>query len=117
MRRSLVEAWRSAMSLRVPADLSFVEPDVFHPPTVEDAVDHEGQSFNVGLPTRPVAAVEDDWSSIVLRQLSFDLPNQLLALLLVYLARLPTDQLLHLGITVIVPVELRTASVKLRQGL
>src|ERR1700730_12409775 len=67
-----------------------VEPDVFHAPTVEDAVDHQGQPFNVRLPTRPVAAVEDDRSSIVLRQLPFDLPHQLLSLLLVRLARLPT---------------------------
>jgi hypothetical protein len=44
------------------------KPDVLHAPTVEDAVDHQGQSFNTRLPTRPVAAVENDRSSIVLRQ-------------------------------------------------
>src|SRR5262249_30772755 len=97
--------------------MSFVEPDVFHAPAVEDAVDHEGQPLNVRLPTRPAAAVEDDRSSIVLRQLAFDLPNQLLAVLLVCLARLLADQLLYRGITVIVPVELRTASIKQRYGL
>src|SRR5215469_6810209 len=94
-----------------------VDPDVFHAPTVEDTIDHQGQPFNVRLPTRPVAVVENDRSSIVLGQLPFDLPHQLLSLLLVRLARLPTDQLLYLGITVVVPVELRTASVKQWQGL
>ncbi len=62
---------------------SLVEPHVFQAPTVEDTVDHQGQSFNVRLQTGPVAAVEDDRSSIVIRQLSFDPPNQQLALLLV----------------------------------
>ena len=94
--------------------ISFVEPNIFHAPSVEDAVDHEGQPLNVRLPTRPLAAVEDDRSSIVLRQLPFDLPDQLLPLLLIYLARLLTDQLLYLGITVIIPVELRTTFVKQR---
>src|SRR5215472_16602260 len=73
--------------------------------------------FNVRLPTRPVAVVENDRSSVVLRQLPFDLPHQMLSLFLVCLARLPTNQLLYLGITVIVSVELRTAPVKLREGL
>src|SRR5215471_16162428 len=94
-----------------------VDPDVFHAPAVEDAIDHQGQLFNVRLPTRPVAAVENDRSSVVLGQLPFDLPHQLLSFILVCLARLPANQLLYLGITVIVPVELRTASVKLREGL
>src|SRR5215471_19858142 len=94
-----------------------VDPDVFHAPAVEDAIDHKGQPFNVRLPTRPVAVVENDRSSVVLGQLPFDLPHQLLSLFLVCLARLPTNQLLYLGITVIVSVELRTAPVKLREGL
>src|SRR5215472_12293655 len=95
----------------------FVDPDVFHTPAIENAVDHQGQPFNVGLPTRTVTVVKNDRSSIVLGQFPFDLPHQLLSLLLVRLARLPTDQLLYLGITVVVPVELRTASVKQWQGL
>src|SRR5689334_24732526 len=76
-------------------ELSPIEPDVFHAPTVEDAVDHQGQPLHIRLPTRPAAAVEDDRSGTVLRQIPFDLPNQLLSLLLVCFARLPTNELLY----------------------
>src|SRR6516225_11682911 len=95
----------------------FIEPDVFHPPVVEDAVDHQGQPLHVRLTTGPAAAVEDDWAGNVLRQPPFDLPHQLPSLVLVCIARLSTNQVLYVGITVIVSVELRTTAVKQRQGL
>jgi hypothetical protein len=56
-------------------NLLLFEPDILHSPPIEDTVDHKGQPFNVWLPTRPVAAVENDRSSIVLSQLPFDLPH------------------------------------------
>jgi|SRR5215469_4502952 len=58
----------------------FIEPGVFHAPTVEDAVDHQGQPLHVRLTTGPAAAVEDDWAGNVLRQLAFDLSHQIFAL-------------------------------------
>src|ERR1700756_4114454 len=87
-----------------------VEPDVFHPPSVEDAIDHQDQPLHVRLTTRPAAAVEDDWSGIVVRPLPFDVPHQLLSFLLVCFARLPTNQLLYLGIAIIVSVKFRTTA-------
>src|SRR5271157_4463617 len=37
----------------------FVEPDVFHAPTIEDAVDHDGLPLHIGLPATAAAAVKD----------------------------------------------------------
>src|SRR4051812_11077934 len=64
------------------------------------------------LPAGCAAIVEDDRSSAVLGQFPFDLPDQLLALSLVGLDRLPIDQLVHLGAAVTVIVQLGTAPVK-----
>src|SRR6516165_11171911 len=91
----------------------FVEPDVFHAPAVVDAVDHDRQSFDLGSPTDPAAVVVDDRPGIVRRQLPFDFPSQLLALLAVGLHRLPVNQLVHLGIAVAVVGSYRTAGVVL----
>src|SRR6516164_1906102 len=51
-----------------------VEPDVLHAPAVGDAVDHDRQSFHIGLPAAGTSIVKDDRASIVLGQLSFDFP-------------------------------------------
>src|SRR5690242_13948253 len=45
----------------------FVEPDVLHPPAVEDAVDHQSEPLDMRLPARPIATVEDDRPGIILR--------------------------------------------------
>jgi hypothetical protein len=37
-----------------------VEPDVLHAPAVGDAVDHDRQSFHIGLPTAGTSIVKDD---------------------------------------------------------
>src|SRR5467141_211059 len=90
----------------------FVEPDVFHAPAVEDAVDHDRQALDPGLLAGPAAAIEDDRPGVVLRQLALDRPQQPLAPVQVGLTRLLLDQLVHLGIAVAIPVDVRTAAVK-----
>src|SRR5271168_1664631 len=44
----------------------FVEPDVFHAPAVENAVDHDRHPLDVGLLAGAVAVVEDDRPGVVL---------------------------------------------------
>src|SRR6266481_3520917 len=88
-----------------------VEPDIFHAPAVEDAVDHDRPALDMGLPAGRAAVAKDDRPGAVFRQLPLDLPYQLLALLGVGLDRLPIDQLVHLGTAVTVIVQLPTAPV------
>src|SRR5262249_48771394 len=57
-----------------------VQPDVFHAPIVDDAVDHHRPIFHLWLPAIGEAVVKYDRPRPVLRQLAFDLPYQLLAL-------------------------------------
>src|SRR5216683_1571310 len=97
-------------SRRAPPGL-FVEPDVFHAPAVVDAVDHDRQSLDVGLPAVPGRGVEDDRPNAVLGQLLLDLPHQRFALFLVRLRRLLVDQFVELGIAVFDVVSFRAAYV------
>src|SRR5262249_34577864 len=92
-----------------PAELS-VEPDVFHPPPVVDAIDHWGVPLHIGLPTSPGTVVPEDRSGRVFRQLPFDRPDQFLALILVEFHRLPVDHLVDLRIAVAVIVSFGPAS-------
>jgi len=55
-----------------------VEPDVLHPPIVDDAVDHHRPAVHRRLPAIGEAVVEDDRAGPILCQPSFDLPDQLL---------------------------------------
>jgi hypothetical protein len=89
----------------------FIEPDVFPTIPVEDAVDHEGQPFDVGLPARPAARIEDDRPGAVLGQLAFDRPDQLLAPRLVGLDRLLLDQFVDLRTAITVIVQIPAAAV------
>src|SRR6266446_7272414 len=89
-----------------------IEPDVFHAIAVEEAVDHDGQSFDPGLPAGPIAVVKDNRPGAIPSQLAFDCPHQLLAPSRVGLDRLLLDQLVHLRVAVTVPILARTASVK-----
>src|SRR6516165_3643234 len=93
------------------ADVLFVEPQIFHAPAIEDAVDHCRPPLDVGLPAHRAAVVENDRPGAVLGQFALDLPHKLLALLGVGLDRLPIDQLVHLGTTVAVIVQLPAAPV------
>src|SRR5216684_1273156 len=70
-----------------------VEPDVFHPVAVVDAVDHRHEPLDVGLRAGAAARIEDDRSGAFLGQTPFDLPHQLLALFGVGFGRLLVDQL------------------------
>src|SRR5438309_1485635 len=79
---------------------SSIEPDVFHPVAVVDAVDHCRQPLDVRLGAGPAARVEDDRPGAFLGQPAFDLPDQLLALLDVGLGRLPVDQVVDLLVAV-----------------
>src|SRR5215472_16024631 len=94
-----------------------VEPDVFHTPAVVNAVDHQRVAPHIGVPTRPGAVVPEDRPRRVFRQLAFDRPHQLLALLLVEFHRLLVDHLVELWITVAIVVALSSASEILIQSL
>src|SRR6266404_1172846 len=94
-----------------------IEPDVFHAPAVEDAVDHDGQSLDVGLPAGSLAGIKYDGAGAVIGQLAFDRPQQLLAPSFVGLDRLLLDQLVHLRVAIAVPVQARTASGKQIENL
>src|SRR5271165_1170136 len=89
----------------------FVEPDVFHAPAVKDAVDHDRQPLDIGLPAGSLAGIKDDGPSADLGQFTFDRPQQLLPPSLIGLDRLLLDQLVHLRVAIAVPVQARTASV------
>src|SRR5258708_4342804 len=86
-----------------------VEPDVFHTPAVIDAIDHDGEPLHIGLPAGRAARGKDDGPGAVLRQLPFDLPYQLFALLRIGFHRFPIDQLFDLGVAVAGIIPLRTA--------
>src|SRR5215472_18271052 len=58
-----------------------VEPDVFHAPAVEDAVDHDRPALDMRLPAGRPAVVKNDRPGAVVGQFPLDLPYQLLALL------------------------------------
>src|SRR6516225_2715402 len=89
-----------------------VEPDVLHAPAVGNAVDHDRQSFYIGLPAAATSIVKDDRASTVLGQLPFDFPNQSSARLLIGLCRLLIDQLVDLRIAVAIVVQVSAAPVE-----
>src|SRR5690348_4539753 len=66
-------AWRLAAADAV------VERDILEPRGVVDAVDHRRQALDIGLPAIRRLVVKQDRTGIVLDQLAFDLPHQLLA--------------------------------------
>jgi hypothetical protein len=56
--------------------MSPVEPDILHAPTVEDAVVHQGQAPDLGLPAGRLPHKEADWAHRISDQLALDLPHQ-----------------------------------------
>src|SRR4051812_1680927 len=60
-----------------------VEPGVLEAPAVVDAVDHQRHALDMGLHAGGTARMEHDRPRPVLLQLLVDVPDQLLALLLV----------------------------------
>src|ERR1700736_1913011 len=71
----------------------FIEPDVFHPPAVVDAVDHDGQSFHIGLLAARANRIEQHRPDRGIRQFALDLPHDLFAFFRVDFRRLLVDQL------------------------
>src|SRR5271163_2547281 len=80
--------------------LLFVEPDVFEAPAIVDAVDHDRQTLDPGLPAGAAGRVKDDRSDRSFRQHPFELPDDLLALFRIGLHRLLIDELVELRVAV-----------------
>src|SRR5712671_3885115 len=78
----------------------FVEPHVFEAPAIVDAVDHDRQTLDPGLPAGAAGRVKDDRPDRSFRQYPFELPDDPLALLRVHLHRLLIDEFVELRITV-----------------
>src|SRR5262249_17604750 len=79
---------------------SVIEPSVLKPPIVDDAVDHHRPVPDPRLPAIGEAVVENDRPGAVLRQLSFDLPYELLAFCVVRFRRLAIKHLSSLRIAI-----------------
>src|SRR5580704_9666202 len=77
-----------------------VEPGVFETPAIVIAVDHHRVPLEIRLPAGGRDGIEDRRPRTVLRQLPFDLPHGLLALLDIGLRRLPLDQRVDLLATI-----------------
>src|SRR5260370_4149454 len=117
-RRENGQLWYAAAARSVPLGARLtIEPDVFHAPAVVDAVAHDRQPLDIGLPAVPSRRVVDDRPGAILRQLLLDRPHQGLALVLISLDRLPVDHLVELGIAVSVIISFGAAYVILVQIL
>src|SRR6516162_7671879 len=78
----------------------FVEPDVFHAPAVEDAVGHQAQVLDPGLPAGADSRVKKHRADLCLGEDPFDLPNNVFALYGICLHRLLIDQLVEFWVAV-----------------
>src|SRR5580700_4467960 len=94
----------AACAQAAPNSASSVEPDLFHAPTVVDAVDHDGQVLDLRVRADAAAIEVDQRPRAVLGQPPFDLPDQLVALVLVRFHRLLVNQLVHFGVAVAVVI-------------
>src|SRR6266478_7273274 len=94
-----------------------VEPDVFHAPTVDHAIDHRWQTFHLGLPAGRAPRMKNDRPRPLLLQCPIDIPDQLSAPLRVGLARLSMKQILEPAIAVSGKVAVGFASITLVQLL
>src|SRR3981189_2570219 len=99
------QAWRGGSvrgSEKTPKEL-LVEPDVFHTPTIDHAIDHRRQTFHLGLPAGRAPRMKTDRPrppSCSVLQLSAPLP--------VGLARLSMERILEPAMQY--PVKLRSDS-------
>src|SRR6516162_1147975 len=82
----------------------FVEPDVLHAPAVVDAVDHDGQAPDLGVPAVPAAAEIKQWLGVVLDEAALDVPDDVLALFLIGLARSLLNHPVDLRVTIAVVI-------------
>src|SRR5262249_62346679 len=83
---------------RTCGSLLLIQPDVFHPPVIVDAVDHHSQPFDFGVPADAAAVEVDERLGVVLGQPPLDLPDGPLGLFLVCLHRLLLRQCVDLGV-------------------
>src|SRR5260370_24694998 len=70
------------------AALLFIEPEVFEAPAIVDAVDHDCQTLDPGLPAGAAGREKDHRGDRSFRQYPFELPDDLLALFRIGLHRL-----------------------------
>src|SRR6516225_11635295 len=77
-----------------------LEPHIFNAPTVVLAVDHDGQPFELRLHASCRAGMIDDRPRAVLLQFLIDLPDEVLAPLLIGYRRLLDEQILEFRIAV-----------------
>src|SRR3984893_7409766 len=91
----------------------FIEPGVFHAPIIDDAVCHHRPPLHLGLPAVREAVVKNDRPRTVLRQLSLNLPYELLAFPRVGFHRLPVEQPFELGIAIAGIIARRTTGIAL----
>src|SRR5205807_695062 len=102
----------SLLSSRDPcATTLFVEPDVFHAPAVIDAIGHQCQALDPGLPAGGSGRVIEHRANTRLGEDALDLPYDLFALYRVGLHRLLVNQLVELGVAVPGVVPYRAAHV------
>src|SRR5579871_382342 len=88
-----------------------IEPYLFHPPVIIDAIDLQLDPLDFRPPASRRPHVVQDRAHDVFLQLAVDLPNELSALLLVGLHRLPVDQLVQLGVAVMRVIAVGSAHV------
>ncbi len=94
-----------------------IEPDVFHAPAVVDAVRRNRQPLDIGVAAIAGRRVEDHRPSAIIDHLLLDLPDQLLALLLIAFHRLLIDELIELGVAITAVVPLGATDIVLVEGL
>src|SRR5271165_91123 len=94
-----------------------VEPKVFEPPAVVDAVDHDRQPLDVGLPAARGAVMKNNRPGAVFLQFAVDLPHELFALLSVGFHRLKRELFFEFRVAVAGDVPLRAAGIVLEELL
>src|SRR5439155_2315267 len=99
----------------LPGARLFIQPRLLETPAVKDAVDLGRDPVHPRVMAGGEVVAPDDRAGGVLGQLLVDLPDQLLALLLVRFDRLLLVHLFEFGVAIVGVVALRTARVMLEE--
>src|ERR1700730_13866176 len=94
-----------------------VQPHIFHPQSVVDAVDHRHVVLDVGLPAGPRAVVIEHRPGDVFGQAALVFPDHFPSFCLVGFHRLLVEQFVYLGVAVAVVVAFRAAGIILIECL
>src|SRR5260370_3684063 len=86
------------------AEPSLVQPDIFHAPVVVDAVDHDGQPFELGDPAAAAALAADQRLCVKLDSPPLHSPVEPIAFVLVRLHRLMLDHPVDLGVAIAIVI-------------